>query len=114
MFARRNLLLVTVACCAAGCLNPRTTRLPTVAGADPRFEPRVQQQVEGRSLERHDPFPSESAGPQTFTRPRSYLDDRSNIRRTREEALLRGMDRNGVVAPPPSSKQEPYPDTVRE
>jgi hypothetical protein len=113
MFARRQFLLVTVACCATGCLNPQSTRLPTLYGGDPRLDPRDQQQVERRDLERHDPFPSTTAGPQTFTRPRGHVEERTDIRRTKEEALLRGINRDGVTTPP-SSQRDPYPDTVRE
>lgn len=114
MFPRRPLLFVILACCAAGCVNPRTTRLPSLYGGDPRLSPRDQEVVERRDLERHDPFASNSAGPQTFTRPRGHVEERSDIRRTREEALLRGMNRNGVYSPPPSSQADPYPATVRE
>jgi len=113
MFARWRFLLVTVACCAAGCVNPQSTRLPSVYGGDPRLDPADQQRVERRDLERHDPFPSATAGPQTFTRPQGHVDQRNDIRRAREEALLRGLNRNGVTTPP-SSRSDPYPDTVRD
>jgi hypothetical protein len=114
MFARGPFLFVSLACCATGCLNPQTTRLPSLTSGDPRIaDPQERDRAERRDLERHDPFPSNSAGPQTFTRPRGHVEERTDIRRIREEAMLRGMNRNGVDSQP-SSKLDPYPDTVRE
>lgn len=91
----------------SGCVNPMTTRLPTLATVDPR--------VEKRSFERHDPLPSKTAGPETFSRPRGFIEQRSEIRRTRENARLRGLNRDRIPPTPPIRSSElEYPDTVRE
>jgi len=96
---------IVVACLAAGCLNPRYTRLPRLISGDPR--------AERADLERHDPFPSRTLGTETFTRPQGHIDQRSDVRRIREEAALRGMNRNPPVTQPfPQSSRKPYPDTV--
>jgi len=72
-------------------------------------------EVERRGFEQHDPFARNELGPKTFTRPQGYVDQRSEIRRIREEQALRGLDRRRVPAqPPPNSSRRPYPGSVRE
>ncbi len=101
------LLLFVGTVCLGGCLNPMTTRLPTLATGDPR--------AEKRSLERFDPFPSTTEGPATYSRPRGFIEQRSEIRRTRENERFRGFNRENVPEGQaiPSAELE-YPNTVRE
>ena len=80
--------------------------MPTFATGDPRLEK--------RDLERHDPFPSRTAAPDTQTRPRGFNVQRSEIRRIREEDALRGLQRRQEVPANkiPTSQLE-YPQSVR-
>ena len=90
----------------AGCLNPRTTRFPTWYVGDPR--------VEQRALERHDPFPSRTMGPETNVRPQGHINQRSDIRRLNEENALRGLDQRRIPPGSAPTTTDPYPATVRE
>lgn len=98
-------LTASLLSCLAGCYNP-SVRLPTWQVGDPR--------VEQRALERHDPFPSRSMGPELYTRPPGYIEQRTDVRRLREENALRGLDRNRIPTGPGASTNNPYPDAVRE
>ena len=66
-----------------GCLSPKTTRLPSVVPGYP--------QVEKRAFERHDPFPDQSAGPETHNRPLGFETQRSVPRRDMEERILQRL-----------------------
>ncbi len=84
-----------------------TTRMPT--------EGRQHPLVEKRAYEFHDPFPDQSAAPNTFNRPRGYIVPRSAPRQAVEGRLLQGMQPE--MGPPagtfPSSSKT-YPGTVRQ
>jgi hypothetical protein len=56
----------------------------------PTLETRPTQ-VEKKSFERHDPFPDQASGPDTFNRPRGYDMQRTAPRRAAEERMLQGM-----------------------
>ncbi len=95
---------------AAGCLNPQTTRMPRLNG-DPLHDPRKEQ----ASLEYYDPYPSRSLGPDTFSRPQGYNDQRSDTRRIREAQILRSINRDGQRTDPPTpTTQNNYPGVVRD
>lgn len=66
----------------AGCTGDRMTQLPSVM---PRPAP-----LEARGYDRHDPFPDEAAGPETFTRPRGFTEPRSGTQREQDRLLRSG------------------------
>lgn len=95
MRVRTALALTLWLLCAGGCGLPETRFLS--------WYPRHPGE-EARSYSVHDPFPDEGAGPETATRPRSFVEPRSETRRNqhlaqlelrRQAALSRGM----VAAP---------------
>ena len=45
--------------------------------------------VETQSYNLHDPFPDEDAGPNTFTRPRSFMEPRSDSRKNLDLRFLK-------------------------
>ncbi|MFQ5732077.1 MAG: hypothetical protein ACE5KM_08985 [Planctomycetaceae bacterium] len=92
--------------CTIGCARNPSVRLPTWHVGNP--------EVERRSLERHGAFPSRSMGPPTDTRPQGHIEQRTDVRRLREENALRGLDRRGIPAGPGSTTNFPYPAAVRE
>lgn len=60
---------------------------------------------EARSYGLHDPFPDESAGPETATRPRSFVEPRSESSRNQQLAQLEqrrraALSRSMVAVPP--------------
>ncbi|MEX0728853.1 MAG: hypothetical protein WEB58_08205 [Planctomycetaceae bacterium] len=63
-------------CAVSGCLNPMTTRLPTWNAGSP--------EAEKKSYEQFDPFPDVNAGPNTYSRPRGYTQQREPSRRAIE------------------------------
>lgn len=109
-FVRAIALAAATAFLSAGCLNPRYTRLPTFRFGNPV--------AERENLERHDPFPNSEFGPDTFARPRSFINSRTNIRRIREEEARRGTNAPappfGGASPPGPASQGSYPGVVRE
>ena len=54
---------------------------------------------ERRSVERYDPFPDEDAAPETFTRPPSYVQQRSEARRAAEQRIYEGSLPSGPAGP---------------
>jgi hypothetical protein len=71
------------ACAAfAGCLNPGTTRLPTLATGPPA--------AERRSFEHFDPYADDKLGPETNTRPPSFENNREPQRKAIEGQLMEG------------------------
>lgn len=91
MRVRSPLALTLWLLCAGGCGLPETRYLS--------WYPRHPGE-EARSYSVHDPFPDEDAGPETATRPRSFVEPRSETRRNhhlaqlelrRQAALSRGM-----------------------
>lgn len=60
------LIVMLVAVCGLGC---QETRFLSCSPRDPR--------VESRSYDAHDPFPDESLGPETYSRPRAFEEPRT-------------------------------------
>ena len=71
------LLIVLV---LTGCQNTQETRFLSCIPRPPR--------VEARSYDLHDPFPDENIGPNTFTRPRSFIKPRTEQRKTNDLRFL--------------------------
>jgi hypothetical protein len=65
--------------------------------------------VEKQSYRIHDPFPDEDLGPDTMTRPRGFVEPRSEPRKILESRSLLGLD----AVPAPSNSFN-YPDAVRQ
>jgi hypothetical protein len=65
--------VVVLAFGLTGCVGPRETQYLSCVPRPP--------DVEARSWDWHDPFPDESAGPDTVTRPRSFVEPRSDTRK---------------------------------
>jgi len=90
----------------AGCLTPQNTRFPQLFPGDMRRE--------ALSFRYHDPFPDDSIGPATSSRPPSYIKQRDPARRAEENRILRGY--NLEAAPtgslPPKTAWD-YPDAVQ-
>jgi hypothetical protein len=64
----------------SGCMGAPETRFLSCIPRPPG--------VEARSYDLHDPFPDESAGPETFTRPRAFQEPRSDTRKTNDLRFL--------------------------
>jgi hypothetical protein len=100
-------LLMSAACpLLTGCLTPQNTRFPQL------YPGNIQR--EEVAIRFHDPFPDDSIGPSTASRPPSYLKQRDPARRAEENRILRGY--NLEMAPtgslPPKTARE-YPDAVQ-
>ena len=65
----------------AGCCGIQETRFLSCAPRDPS--------VEAQSYNLHDPFPDEHAGPNTFTRPRAFIEPRSDTRKNFDLRFLK-------------------------
>ena len=76
----------------AGCLNPNFVRMPNLAASTPP--------ADRTSLERFDPFPDEEAAPDTFTRPPSYVQQRTEARRSAQQRLLFGAPQSTAPSGP--------------
>ena len=85
-----------------GCLNPMTTRLPTL-GLPP--EP-----VERTSLERFDPFADPDLGPDTESRPRAFQQNLDNQRRQFGTNVLGPA--STITEPRLPSAEYQYPNSV--
>lgn len=108
MSARGNrAALIAGLLAVSGCINPFTTRLPTVATGPPEIERQLYQ--------RHDPFPLSESGPGTQSRPRGFENPRPLPRRIEEERFLQGLvpPPNGAmpVVPPAGAR---YPGSVQQ
>ena len=86
----------------SGCFSPFHTRLPTFANRSPAEEK--------RSFNVHDPLPEKDVGPDTLVRPRGFMEQRSEPRRT--------LEGQGMLGPPgiPGSQVPPggveFPEVV--
>ncbi len=89
---------------SAGCCNPATTRLPTLAPSP--------LAAERRSLGHYDPLPDRNLGPDTDSRPREFLQARDPQRQSQEGRLLQGAP-PGPVPPGYSSGAYRDHDVVR-
>ncbi len=67
----------------AGCIGPQEMRLLTCNMRD--------LNVEARSYDSHDPFADESSGPETFSRPRTFVEPRSDSRKALNMRQLSAM-----------------------
>lgn len=102
----RLLLLVAWTCACAGCISPRTTRLPS-------FWPSVPYS-ESQAYQRHDPFPDQDLGPTLYSRPRGYVEPRAEARRAAELRQFGRMDADAVPAQPPLPQStHTYPQSVQ-
>ncbi|GAB4145881.1 MAG: hypothetical protein Tsb009_18210 [Planctomycetaceae bacterium] len=106
-----NVLAIVGIVFPSGCLSPDTTRLPRWETGSPR--------AEKAGLQFFDPFPSRTAAPDTFSRPRGFIDNRTEIRRTREAEAKRRLQQQlqqqqGPTLPSQSSSLFEYSETVRE
>lgn len=81
---------------AVGSLGCSETRFLSCQTRDPR--------VEAKSYDLHDPFPDESMGPETFSRPRTFQEPRSDTRKSLE---LRNLQASRGVTPPAQLAWEP-------
>ena len=90
----------------SGCVNPLNTQFPQPFP--------TSMQAEELSYRFHDPFPDNDIGPQTMTRPPSYMDQRSQERRAAENRMLRGynLQEAPVSAVPPRAAYQ-YPESVQ-
>lgn len=68
---------------AGGCVGPYETRYLTLYQRAPS--------VEARSYEAHDPFPNKMAGPDTYSRPRDFIDPRTDTRKNFDLRFLTAM-----------------------
>lgn len=66
-----------------GCVGPEETRFLSLQERDPR--------VESRSYDYHDPFPDKHVGPDTYSRPRAFIDPRDDTRKTLDVRFLQAM-----------------------
>ncbi len=66
-----------------GCIGPQETRLLTCSTRD--------LNVEARSYDSHDPFADEESGPDTGTRPRTFMEPRSDSRKALNMRQLQAM-----------------------
>lgn len=84
-------LVVFLVCGSVGCVETRWLN----------WNPRPAAE-EVKSYDLHDPYPDESIGPDTHTRPRAFLQPRSEPYRNDELRFLRSMygDRPGYGRPP--------------
>jgi len=100
-------LLMWSAChLLTGCLTPQNTRFPQPFPRNLRSEE--------LSYRFHDPFPDDSIGPGTFTRPPSYMKQRHPARRAEENRILRGynLEQAPTGSLPPKTAWD-YPDAVQ-
>ncbi|WP_166820150.1 hypothetical protein [Thalassoroseus pseudoceratinae] len=89
---------------ATGCVTPFNTELPQVAP--------TPQPIERAKYRLHDPFADADAGPDTFTRPPSFQEQRPEPRRTLEgRNMLEADPFLGPTLPPAVSSD--YPDAVQ-
>ena len=79
----RGCCLAVLEICLIGCRQPYEMRHLTCTTRPAR--------VEARSFDSHDPFADESAGPETFTRPRAFQEPRSDTRKTNDLRFLQAM-----------------------
>jgi hypothetical protein len=102
--ARTPLLLLVLILLCCGCATPWTTRLPTLAFGSPR--------AEKRAYERHDPFPVEELGPDTQTRPRGFIEPRTEERKAMESQINNLQPESASPFPNVPMTGSTYPDVV--
>lgn len=66
-------MLLATMMAGGGCVGPAETQFLSCVPRRP--------DIEARSYDWHDPFPEESIGPDTATRPRSFVEPRSDTRK---------------------------------
>lgn len=71
--------------CLGGCQSVRVPQFFNLCQRDLRAESRL--------YEFHDPFPNETAGPDTVTRPLAFVEPRSDTRRDFDLRMLLSMSR---------------------
>jgi len=99
-------LLVVCSLLCTGCFNPAFTRMPNCQ------VPNLF--AERNSIERFDPFPSEDIGPETLSRPPSYVKQRTEQRRDAELRTFFGYPlQQAPVGPRIPSASYQYRNVVR-
>ncbi|MEZ6048451.1 MAG: hypothetical protein R3C11_23335 [Planctomycetaceae bacterium] len=75
-------ILIGICLSASGCMNPNmrwpNLNIPNVL-------------AERRIMERNDPFPDEDIAPETYLRPRSFIDQRTEERQAAEQRMFEGV-----------------------
>jgi hypothetical protein len=87
----RTIWLAAALAGLAGCPNPMTTRLPTLAPAP--------NAAERQSQGHFDPYPDPNLGPETNTRPRDFQMPRTQQRQASEGRMFQGAPPAGSAAP---------------
>lgn len=103
----RSALGIAVIAILPGCITPANTQFPQPFPRNLR--------AEAQSVRIYDPFPDNSLGPDTNTRPPSFLNQRDPARRAAENRLLRGYNVGQTPAAsstPPRSSYD-YPAAVQ-
>ena len=77
----RGTVLLLLLTAAAGCCGTQETRFLSCLPRNPT--------VEAQSYNLHDPFPDEHAGPNTFTRPRAFIEPRTDTRKNLDLRYLK-------------------------
>jgi hypothetical protein len=80
---RRSGIALFVVTGIAGCVGPRETQYLS-------WMPR-RPDVEARSYDWHDPFPDERVGPDTASRPRAFIDPRTDTRKNFDQRFLQAV-----------------------
>lgn len=93
-------LILIVAASSSGCLEARSF---SCRPRDPRVEAEIYDKV-------HDPFPDESMGPDTYSRPGAFQLPRTQDYKTYEYKNLRA---SGIVRPGMAAQPGLFDDTSR-
>jgi hypothetical protein len=81
--ARSTATACLVMVCLSGCVGRQETRYLSLY---PR-----RADVEARSWDFHDPFPDERIGPDTHTRPRQFVEPRTDTRKNYDQRFLQSV-----------------------
>jgi hypothetical protein len=103
LFRGSPLLLLAI---VGGCTQPLYSGPSLINSRDPV--------ADRRRFERYDPLPAEDLGPETYSRPRGFEDQRSHTRRAAEGRALLGVPTPDTAPPPTPTSQYQYPGVVRE
>jgi len=96
--------LPILACLAAGCINPYTTRTPQVASRGSEYE-RRESQIQ-------DPYPDRNLGPDPGFRPLGFQDQRSEVQLAKDRSYAGFIRTQAVRQPVPMPGAPVYPDSL--